>query len=119
MMCNESFPLPRPAGNPTIRSSMECGCLSEHASGVVLRVKVTPNARRTGVVGIMQEPEEGERLQVRLNAPPVGGKANAALRKWVAQSFGVRVSAVSFVRGEQSRRKDLLLEGMAPEQAQK
>ena len=47
------------------------------------------------------------RLKVKLTAPAVDGKANAALIQCVARQFGLRKSAVSIVSGEKSRNKIL------------
>lgn len=61
---------------------------------------VQPGAKRTEFVGL-----HGEALKLRLAAPPVEGKANAALQVFVAEYFGVARSAVSLVSGETSRQK--------------
>jgi len=87
---------------------MEWACLTAHAQGVVLRVRVTPNAARTAAEGLRQD-----RLALRLKAPPVEGKANAEACRWAAKTFKIRVSGVSVLRGERAREKDLLLEGLA------
>ncbi len=47
----------------------------------------------------------GDRYKVRITAPPVGGKANAHLLRYLAKSFGVKQKAVSLVTGESSRTK--------------
>jgi uncharacterized protein (TIGR00251 family) len=51
-------------------------------------------------------------LQARVSAPPVDGKANRALCKLVAKRAGVAPSRVSVLRGEKSRDKLLLVEGI-------
>lgn len=71
-------------------------------AGWLLAVRVQPGARRTEVVG-----GYGEELKVRLNAPPVDGKANQALIRFVAAEMGVPSSAVTLVRGATSRSKIL------------
>lgn len=48
-----------------------------------------------------------------MQAPPVEGKANRELVKFVAGLFGIRKSRVTIVRGEGSREKTLLLEGVS------
>ena len=71
---------------------------------VSLRLRVQPGAKRTEVAG-----EHGEgtqaRLKVRLAAPAVDGKANAALVRFLALAFGVPPSRVTLLRGETSRQK--------------
>ena len=51
-------------------------------------------------------------LQARVSAPPVDGKANKALCRLVAKRAGVAPSRVSILRGEKSRQKLLLVEGL-------
>lgn len=51
-------------------------------------------------------------LQARVTAPPVDGKANRALCKLIAGRAGVAPSRVSIVRGEKSRDKLVLVEGV-------
>jgi uncharacterized protein len=51
---------------------------------------------------------------VRVTAPPVDGKANAALCAFVAQRAGVPPSRVSVVRGTASRDKVVRVEGVEP-----
>jgi uncharacterized protein (TIGR00251 family) len=48
---------------------------------------------------------------VRVTAPPVDGRANAALCKLLARHYGVAPSKVSVVRGETSRDKLVRIDG--------
>ena len=63
-------------------------------------VRVIPRARHDEVAG-----ERAGRLLVRTTAPPVDSKANEAVRKILAEHFGVPSSAVELVRGATSRDK--------------
>lgn len=54
----------------------------------------------------------GERLKVALQAPPVDGKANQALVKFLAGVAGVPKSAVELIAGETSREKRLEIRGV-------
>jgi uncharacterized protein (TIGR00251 family) len=69
---------------------------------LTLRVHVQPGARRTEPAGI-----HGERLKIRLAAPPVEGKANAALRVYIAGAFAVPQRNVELAAGGSSRNKTL------------
>ncbi|HEV2789733.1 MAG TPA: DUF167 domain-containing protein [Solirubrobacterales bacterium] len=51
-------------------------------------------------------------LQAKVSAPPVDGKANRALCRLVAKQAGVAPSRVSVLRGDKSRQKLLLVEGI-------
>lgn len=79
--------------------------------GVRIRVRVQPKARRSAIDGT-----HGDALRVRLTAPPVDGKANAALIALLSQELGVARSAVSIVLGEGSRDKVVAVEGISVEQ---
>lgn len=65
-----------------------------------LAIHATPGARHTEVAGA-----HGDALRVRLAAPPVDGKANAALIAWAAQAFGVPRHAVQLLAGASARQK--------------
>jgi hypothetical protein len=51
--------------------------------------------------------------KLRLAAPPVEGRANAALIRWLAEAFGVRQAAVRIVQGETSRTKRVAIDDPA------
>jgi uncharacterized protein (TIGR00251 family) len=73
----------------------------------LLAVRVQPRAKRDEVVG-----ERAGAVVIRVAAPPVDGKANAALCRFVAARAGVARSAVSVVRGESARDKLLRVDGL-------
>jgi uncharacterized protein len=67
---------------------------------VTLEIHTQPGAKKSEVSGI-----HGDCLRVRVAAPAVEGKANAALIAHLAKAFGVPKHAVTIVRGETARRK--------------
>ncbi len=71
---------------------------------LVLLLHVQPGAKRSEVAGIHGETATG-RLRIRLAAPPVDGKANAELVRFLAAAFGVPRRAVTLLAGETSRQK--------------
>jgi uncharacterized protein (TIGR00251 family) len=81
--------------------------LRRDGSDWLLDVRVQPRASRTEFAGL-----HGERLRVRLNAPPVDGRANAALLEFVADACGLPRSCVSLERGLTGRDKCLRLHGL-------
>ena len=83
--------------------------VSPAPGGARLRVRVVPRASKTEVCGM-----QGDALKVRLQAPPVDGKANAALCAFVAEAAGLPKRAVSVVAGETSRSKTLFAAGADP-----
>ena len=67
-----------------------------------------PGAKRSEFAG-----RHGERVKVRLAAPAVEGKANAALIEFLAEYFDVPRRNVSIVSGVRSRAKRVAIEGVA------
>ena len=84
----------------------DVGVAAPHPDGVVLRVVVQPRASRTAVVGSYDG-----RLKVALKAPPVDGKANGELVRFIAGILQARRSDVRLLQGEASRRKRVLVRG--------
>lgn len=74
----------------------------------VLDVRVQPRASRTEFAGLL-----GDRLRVRLNAPPVDGRANAALIEFIAGVCGVPHARVTIDKGLTGRDKRVRIHGLA------
>lgn len=80
-----------------------------HEGGdLLLSLYIQPGAKKTEAAGLFDG-----MLKLRLAAPPVEGRANAALLAWLADLFGVTRSRVSLVAGELSRRKRVRIAGCA------
>ena len=73
---------------------------------ITLTLHIQPGAKRTDVAGL-----HGEALKIRLAAPPIEGRANEALLKFIAESFGVPVRQVELKQGGQSRHKVVAVTG--------
>ena len=82
-------------------------CRREGAD-LILDVRVQPRASRSEIAGL-----HGERLRIRLQAPPVDGKANAALVEFVAGLFAVPRARVTIEHGLTGRDKRLRLQGVS------
>ena len=82
--------------------------LRTDGDGVVLTLYIQPGAKRSEVVGA-----HGEALKIRLAAPPVDGKANAALIEFLAAKVGVGRTAVTLLSGETARAKRVRIIGCA------
>lgn len=80
------------------------------ATGVALRVRVTPKSSRQEVEGI-DETAEGPALKVRVRAVPEDGAANQAVMETVARWLGLPKKSVTLASGGKSRIKTLALAG--------
>jgi len=70
-----------------------------------LPVRAVPNARTSEILGWEEDALAGRVLKVRVAAPAVDGKANEALREFLAKSLGLPKSKVTLERGSTSRVK--------------
>ncbi|HRR34034.1 MAG TPA: DUF167 domain-containing protein [Kiritimatiellia bacterium] len=82
------------------------------SGGCIITVKATPRANRSEITGA-----DPDWLRVRLQAPPVDGKANAALIDLFATSFSIPKRAVELLAGDTARLKRLKLHGVLAETA--
>lgn len=87
-------------------SDPACPGLAAHPEGVALCLRLQPRARQTALVGLV-----GDRLKIAVQAPPVDGKANAELCRFLAGLAQVPRSAVTILQGESSRDKRVLVRG--------
>jgi len=87
--------------------------IKENKEGVILQIYVQPKAKKNEIEGI---DEWRGRLKVKVKAPPVGGKANKELVKFLSKLLGAEVE---LVKGETSREKDVLVRGMKAEEVKK
>ncbi len=78
--------------------------------GVLLDVRLVPRARRDEVEGIY-----GDSLKIRVAAPPVEGRANEALLRFLGRKLGVSRSRFEIRRGRTSRRKLVWIDGVDEE----
>ncbi len=72
-----------------------------------LIVQVQPNARRNEVLGF-----ENGVLRVKVNAPPVEGKANKGLIELLSKALGIKKSNIEIQKGATSKRKVVMIEDM-------
>lgn len=72
--------------------------------GAVLMIQVQPKASKSECVGL-----HGDALKIRIAAPPVDGKANAALIAFLAERLDVAPSTIEIRAGVSGRQKRVLL----------
>ncbi len=76
----------------------------------MLRLTVVPGAQRTQVVGLY-----GDRLKVRLAAPPEKGAANQELIAFLARTLDLPKSSLKLTGGAQSRTKVVTVHDLSPD----
>ena len=77
---------------------------------ITLVLHVQPGAKRSEVAGL-----HGNALKIRLAAPPIEGRANEALLRFIAERFNVPLRNVELKQGAQSRHKRVEVRGSAVE----
>lgn len=82
-----------------------------HPEGTALSVRVVPGAARSALAGL----GDGA-LRVRVAAPAVEGRANAALVAFLAGRLGLRPRALRLAAGERGRQKLVVIRGRTPEE---
>jgi hypothetical protein len=73
---------------------------------ITLTLHIQPGAKRSEIVGL-----HGESLKIKLAAPPIEGRANDALLKFIADLFAVPLRNIELKQGGQSRHKVLAITG--------
>lgn len=77
---------------------------------VTFKVKVQPGVAKNEIIGV-----QGDVLKIKINAPPVKGKANKALIDFLAKELGVKKSEIEIVSGHTSRVKKIKVMGEGTE----
>ena len=74
-------------------------------------MRLTPKARREQVIGFDTIDGGGARCRIAVTAPPVDGKANVALLKFLAKQLRLPASALSISIGTGAREKVVHISG--------
>ncbi len=85
--------------------------IRETASGVSFAVRLQPRAKKTAIIGEM----DGA-LKLGVTDPPIEGRANDALVRFIADLLKVARSSVTIAAGESNRNKVIRVEGVTAEQ---
>jgi uncharacterized protein (TIGR00251 family) len=85
--------------------------MTNPALRAVVTLRVVPNARRTGIVG-----EYGAAIKIKVQAPALEGKANEALRSFLAGQLGLPDGQVEIVSGLKSRDKTVAIIGLSTDE---
>lgn len=66
-----------------------------------LKLRITPNAKKSEITGWLDD----HTLKIKIHAPPVEGKANEELIRFLAKSWGIKKSEITILSGETGRDK--------------
>ena len=78
----------------------------------LLRFQVVPNARIDKIVG-----EHAGAIKIKVRAPAVEGKANAALRRFLSERLRISEGQIAIERGDKARLKMVRIDGLSEPQA--
>jgi uncharacterized protein (TIGR00251 family) len=76
--------------------------------GIILKVYLQPRSSKNEIVGPYRDG-----MKVKVTAPPIEGKANEALVRFLAKEFGIPSSCIEILKGHHSREKTLKILGLA------
>ncbi|OEE71305.1 DUF167 family protein YggU [Vibrio ordalii] len=74
----------------------------QEGEDLILKLYIHPKASRDSIVGL-----HGEEIKIAITAPPVDGKANAHLTKFLAKQFKVAKGLIEIEKGELGRHKQV------------
>ncbi len=83
--------------------------MTDPTPGCTLALKVIPHAPRDEVAGWL-----GAALKVKIHAPALDGRANAALTEFLADRLDLPRRAVTLLRGDRSHQKVVRIDGLTP-----
>jgi uncharacterized protein (TIGR00251 family) len=72
---------------------------------MLLRVRVTPNARKTEILGWCEDHLFGRVLRIRVAAPPRDGRANKELQLFLSRALSLRKAQIRLAHGSSARIK--------------
>ncbi len=79
--------------------------------GLRLAVRLTPKAASERIAGVVADGHGGWALKAAVTAPPVDGRANAALLHLLAAHFGLKPGDLAVIGGASSRTKTIAITG--------
>jgi uncharacterized protein (TIGR00251 family) len=82
--------------------------VDEGENGCAFHLHIQPRSRHDEIIGL-----HGDALKIRLTAPPIAGKANQALKKFLAKQLDIPPSSVEILTGHTSRQKRVRVLGVS------
>ena len=84
------------------------GLITRTQDGILLNIRVWPDAQRTAI----DDPYDESAIKLRVAAPPVEGKANTEIVRFLAELLGITHSDLSVVRGASGSDKVVRVRGL-------
>ena len=78
---------------------------------IILKVYLQPKSSKNEIVGPYRDG-----IKIKVTAPPIEGKANKALIRFLAEEFGISSSCIEILKGHHFREKTLKILGLAPQE---
>ena len=82
--------------------------LNEKANGLNVRLRIIPRASKNEIQGV----HDGA-LKVRLTSPPIDGKANQALIKFMSKTLSISKTQIELIQGQAGRLKIVRITGIS------
>lgn len=76
--------------------------LKETKDGIVLSLKISPNASKNEIINTP------DGIKIKITAQPIEGKANKALIEFLSKQFKMPKTSIEILRGETSKEKTVL-----------
>ncbi|RKX47444.1 MAG: YggU family protein [Verrucomicrobia bacterium] len=84
--------------------------LDDKGDHIILNIRVVPRASKDEIMSLL-----GDALKIRIQAPPVEGKANAYLVKFLSRQWKIPRRDIEILSGETGRNKRLRISNPSPE----
>jgi uncharacterized protein len=91
------------------------GCITSTEDGILLNLRVSPGAKHSSIEG----PYGESALKLKVVAPPIDGKPNAEVERFLAELLGTSRLNVAVVKGASSRDKVVLVRGVGQTETRK
>lgn len=80
--------------------------IKEEKDGISIKISVIPNSSKSFIVGVL----DGI-LKIKLNSPPIEGKANKEVIEFLSSLLGIPKTKISILNGDKNKLKTLLIKG--------
>jgi len=102
---------------PAAPSAPPPGYLRQTSVGCTVALRAQPGAKKTAFTGIYGEGPTAQ-LKLAVQAPPIEGRANEAITRFLADHFQIPRASVEILSGELNRSKVFLLKGLTRQQVE-